>query len=128
MMAAFPESQWYDSESDSIHHWHWSKGDADLLLHRTLDAPFRLKAAVKASRLSGTLRILGPDGSVIWKGLVGSDRLTSVRTEAFWLKESRGTLRLESDVIPGKPSFNGDPRLLGFGLWDLSFEEDEAKP
>ena len=121
--ASFPQTEWQVGEADASHRWHWScKSSATVNLRGIRDKPVRLTAALMANGKQGIVRIIAPDGRIIWQGTVAAGSLTPFRSEPFQLSAGAGSLHFESDIDASYPG-NGDTRMLAFSLWDQSFEE-----
>jgi hypothetical protein len=113
---------WYDAEStrQPPSRWHWTKGDAEIVLENPHAYPLRLLFRLDArSLVPRDLRVV-LDGPLVPTMQLGPMR-QNVRGPGFVLPPGVTRLQLHSSVPPSAAG-GGDPRRLGFAAYAIGLE------
>jgi hypothetical protein len=113
---------WYDAESTHRppSRWHWTKGDAEIVLENPHAYPLRLLCRFDARSLVPRDLQVVLDGRLVATMQLGLTR-QNVRGPEFVLPPGGTRLQLRSSVPPSAAG-GSDPRLLGFAAYAITLE------
>ena len=119
---------WYDAESthQPPSRWHWTKGDAEIVLENPHAYPLRLLCRFDARSLVPRDLQVVLDGRLVATMQLGPVR-QNVRGPEFVLPPGVTRLQLRSSVPPSAAG-GSDPRLLGFAAYAITFEVRPDSP
>jgi hypothetical protein len=127
---SFPDDAWYAEERGVVHRWRWSSDRRATISIENLDARARVVSIACGLASPQLDRIeLRLNGSMVWSGeVVGSP--TPVFTRAAPLHPGANTLEIHAGNGPSRAP--GDPRALGFAVYDVAISTErrrgEARP
>jgi hypothetical protein len=118
---------WYGTEHLYRRYWHWSRGDADVLIVNPQRVPVMAKLKFTLSSTDArNLRLAQVGGAELWRGPIAKAS-TGVELPAVTLQPGENRFLFTSDR-PSAQLASGDPRPLAFCLKNLAIELRPAPP